>query len=154
VAAHGAQKLFGWFGGAGLAGTGGSFENLGFRPGKLHAFLAGTNEIGGGLLLAVGLLTPLAAAAVIAVVLVAAISVRAKAFFVQTGGFEYTFVIVVIALSLTFTGPGPVSLDAAFGLPLAGPGWAAGALVVGIMCAMAMLRNRRPPANGGEPTAR
>jgi len=151
VAAHGAQKLFGWFGGAGLAGTGGSFENLGFRPGKLHAFLAGTNEIGGGLLLAVGLLTPLAAAAVIAVVLVAAISVRAKAFFVQTGGFEYTFVIVVIALSLTFTGPGPVSLDAAFGLPLAGPGWAAGALVVGIMCAMAMLRNRRPPGNGASP---
>ncbi len=61
MAAHGAQKLFGWFGGYGLAGTGGFFEKLGFRPGKLQAFLAGVAEFGGGLLLAAGLATPVAA---------------------------------------------------------------------------------------------
>jgi putative oxidoreductase len=151
LAAHGTQKLFDWFGGPGLAGVGGSFENLGFRPGKLYAFLAGASQIGGGLLLALGLLTPLGAAAAIAVMLVAAVSVHAKAFFVQNGGFEYALVIAVIALFVTFTGPGPVSLDAAFGLPLAGPRWAAAALVVGIACAIVTLRNRRPPGNEASP---
>ena len=72
LAAHGAQKLFGWFGGYGIAGTGQFLEQLGFRPGRLHATQAGIVEVVGGLFLAVGLLTPAAAAAVVAVMLVAA----------------------------------------------------------------------------------
>ena len=75
---HGTQKLFGWFGGHGLAGTGGFFDSLGMRPGKQHAFLAGFAEAGGGLLLALGLLTPLASAALIAVMVVAILTVHAK----------------------------------------------------------------------------
>ena len=65
LAAHGSQKLLGWFGGGGIAGTGPFFEQLGFRPGRLHAALASIAETGGGLLLAAGLLTPLAAAAIL-----------------------------------------------------------------------------------------
>src|SRR5678815_1050474 len=71
MAAHGGQKLFGWFGGYGIAGTGGFLESLGFRPGKVHAGLAGTAELLGGLLIALGLLTPVGAALVIAVMVVA-----------------------------------------------------------------------------------
>src|SRR5881397_3947916 len=90
LAAHGAQKLFGWFGGYGLTGTGQFFEQLGFRPGRLQAALAGGAEFLGGLLLAAGFLTPFASAAVIAVMLVAAVSVHvAKGFFAHTGGYEY-----------------------------------------------------------------
>src|SRR6185503_21161383 len=71
LAAHGAQKLFGWFGGYGLTGTGQFLEQLGFRPGRLHAAQAGLAEFLGGLFLAAGFLTPLATAAVLAVMLVA-----------------------------------------------------------------------------------
>src|ERR1700730_4125568 len=71
LAAHGAQKLFGWFGGPGLDKTGMFFEKLGFVPGRRHALMAGLAEAGGGLLLALGLVTPLAASAVFAVMLVA-----------------------------------------------------------------------------------
>src|SRR5580765_1870434 len=83
LAAHGSQKLFGWFGGYGLAGTGSFLEQLGFRPGRVQAFLAGAAEAGGGLLLAAGLFTPLAAAAIVAVMFVAIVSVHwPKGFFV------------------------------------------------------------------------
>src|SRR3954454_7675468 len=64
---HGTQKLFGWFGGHGLEGTGGFFEKLGYRPGKVWAAVAGMSETGGGLLLALGLFTPLASAMIIGV---------------------------------------------------------------------------------------
>lgn len=87
LAAHGSQKLLGWFGGGGIAGTGPFFEQLGFRPGRLHAALAGIAETGGGLLLAAGLLTPLAAAAILGVMVVAVGSVHGKkGFFLQNGG--------------------------------------------------------------------
>ncbi|HJR53007.1 MAG TPA: DoxX family membrane protein, partial [Gemmatimonadota bacterium] len=76
LAAHGAQKLFGWFGGHGLAGTGGFFEGLGFRPGKAFAVLAGLGEFGGGILLALGLGGPLGPAVVVLVMLVAIGSVH------------------------------------------------------------------------------
>src|SRR2546425_6048786 len=66
LAAHGAQKLFGWFGGYGLTGTGGFLEQLGFVPGRRNALFAGLAEVGGGLLLALGLATPLAAAMIVA----------------------------------------------------------------------------------------
>ena len=75
-AAHGAQKLFGWFGGYGLAGTGGFFESLGFRPGRFFAAAAGFSEFTGGLLLAIGLLGPLGPAMIIAVMVVAIATVH------------------------------------------------------------------------------
>src|SRR5215510_12174427 len=89
LAAHGAQKLFGWFGGYGLRGTGGFFEGLGFRPGVLFAAAAGSAEFIGGLLLVLGLLTPLGASLVIATMIVAAVSVHLKnGFFGMSNGVE------------------------------------------------------------------
>src|SRR5689334_24478826 len=76
MAGHGSQKLFGWFGGYGLSGTGGFFEGLGFRPGRLFAAAAGAAELVGGLLVALGLLGPVGPALILSVMLVAAVSVH------------------------------------------------------------------------------
>ena len=114
LAAHGAQKLFGWFGGPGLDVTGHFFEPLGFYPGRRHALMAGLVETGGGLLLALGLLTPVAAALVFSVMLVAAVSVHLKkGFFMASGGYEYNLVIGLAGLAVAFTGPGAVARRAA-----------------------------------------
>src|SRR6185369_3862065 len=87
MAAHGAQKIFGWFGGYGLKGTGGFFETLGFRPGVAFAAAAGLSELGGGILLALGFFTPFGSAGVLASMLVAMISVHMKnGFFAMTEG--------------------------------------------------------------------
>jgi len=145
MAAHGGQKLFGWFGGYGLAGTGGFMESLGFRPGRVHAALAGTAETVGGLLLALGLLTPVGSALVIAVMVVAIGSVHLpKGFFVSDGGSEYNLVIMAAVAALAFTGPGAYSLDAVEGLELAG--WLPGvvAVVAGLVFGGGALAARRP----------
>jgi putative oxidoreductase len=134
LAAHGAQKLFGWFGGYGIAGTGQFLEQLGFRPGRLHAAQAGIAETVGGLFLAAGFLTPAAAAAVVAVMLVAAVSVHVKkGFFVPNGGYEYTLVLGAAALALAFTGPGVLSLDQALGISWSGEKWGLVALAAGLI---------------------
>src|SRR5437773_11682548 len=92
IAAHGAQKLFGAFGGYGLKGSGGFFETLGFRPGVLFAALAGLGELAGGFLLVLGLLTPLGAAAVLATMIGAMVSVHLKnGFFATSNGIELPF---------------------------------------------------------------
>jgi len=145
MAAHGGQKLFGWFGGYGLAGTGGFMESLGFRPGRVHAGLAGAAELGGGLLIALGLLTPVGAALVIAVMVVAVGSVHLpKGFFVSDGGFEYNLMIVASSAALAFTGPGAYSLDAVDGLYASG--WVAGIFTVlaGLVAGGGALAARRP----------
>ena len=112
LAAHGTQKLFGWFGGPGLDATGQFFEMIGFIPGRRHAVRAGLAETGGGLLLALGLITPVAAALLFSVMLVAAVTVHIKkGFFAQNGGYEYNLVLGIAALTLAFTGPGSLSLD-------------------------------------------
>ena len=117
IAAHGAQKLFGWFGGYGLKGTGGFFESIGFRPGVVFASAAGLSEFVGGLLLVLGLLTPFGAAAVFAAMIVASISVHLKnGFFVQNNGFEPAFLYAAVAAGLAFTGPGSYALDSSLGL--------------------------------------
>jgi putative oxidoreductase len=145
LAAHGGQKLFGWFGGGGIAGTGPFFEQLGFRPGRLHAALAGIAETVGGLLLAVGLLTPLAAAALIGVMVVAAGSVHwGKGFFLQTGGFEYNLVLTAGALAVAFTGPGAISLDRLLGISWSGTSWGLVALLLGLLGGAAQLVARKP----------
>jgi putative oxidoreductase len=133
LAAHGTQKLFGWFGGPGLDGTGMFFEKLGFVPGRRHALMAGLAEAGGGLLLALGLVTPLAASVVFAVMLVAGVTVHLKqGFFLTSGGYEYTLILGFSGLSLAFTGPGSLSLDALLGFNPAGALWGGTALLVGL----------------------
>lgn len=117
MAAHGAQKLFGWFGGHGLAGTGGYFESLGFRPGRVMAGLAGAAELGGGLLLALGLLPPVGAALVLSVMIVAAVTVHwQNGLFAATNGIEVPLLYATMAVALALTGPGAFSLDAFLGL--------------------------------------
>ena len=117
IAAHGSQKLFGWFGGHGLKGTGGFLEQLGFRPGVPFAALAGLSEAGGGILLALGFFTPFGSAAVLAAMLVAIFSVHVKnGFFAMSNGIELPFLYAVAAVALGFTGAGAFSLDSLFGL--------------------------------------
>jgi putative oxidoreductase len=112
MAAHGSQKLFGWFGGYGIAGTGGFFEGLGFKPGKLFALMAGLGETGSGLLIALGLLGALGPALLVVVMITAVASVHiSKGFFVSNGGWELNAVYVAAAVGLAFTGYGAYSLD-------------------------------------------
>jgi putative oxidoreductase len=147
LAAHGAQKLFGWFGGHGLEGTGQFLEQLGFRPGRLHAVQAALAEFLGGLFLAAGFLTPAAAAAVVAVMLVAAVSVHLKGgFFAQNGGYEYALMLGAGALALAFTGPGELSLDQALGIDWSGPRWGVAALAAGLIGGALPLLARRAGA--------
>jgi putative oxidoreductase len=144
LAAHGAQKLLGWFGGPGLRGTAEGFERLGFVPAKRAAVMAGLAESAGGLVLVAGLLTPAAVAVLVAVMVVAGAGVHlANGFFAQNGGYEYALVLALAALSLAFTGPGALSLDAALGLELSGPAWGVGALLAGLAGGSIQLAQRR-----------
>ena len=94
MAAHGVQKLFGWLGGYGLAGTGGFFEGIGFRPGRIFAFFAGLGETGGGLLMVLGLGGALGPAVIVMVMLVAIFAVHiSKGFFITNGGWELNAVV-------------------------------------------------------------
>ncbi len=112
LAAHGTQKLFGWFGGQGLAGTGGSFEGLGFRPGRLFALMAGLGETVGGLLTVLGLGGALGPVLIVLVMLVAIGSVHyRKGFFVSNGGWELNAMVVAAAVAIAFAGNGNYALD-------------------------------------------
>ena len=117
MAAHGAQKLFGWFGGHGLKGTGRFMEQLGFSPGPRFALAAGLGELGGGGLLALGLFGPVGPALVIMVMVVAMATVhRGHGFFAMTNGAELPLLYITGALAALFGGPGAYSLDAMLGL--------------------------------------
>ncbi len=156
LAAHGTQKLFGWFGGHGLAGTGGFLAQPGFRPGKLAAFMAGFSETAGGLLLALGAATPLAAALIVGVMLVAIVSVHLpKGFFSHNGGYELPLLLAVAALSVVLAGPGRFSVDALIGREYAGVTWALASLVVAAAGAALELasRHREPAAQPGAKAA-
>jgi len=148
MAAHGAQKLFGWFGGHGLAGTGGFFETLGFRPGRLFAFLAGASEFGSGLLIALGLLGPIGPALLMLVMTVAALTVHARnGFFVSRNGVEVPVIYAAGALTLAFTGPGALSVDALLHLTRYWtPELATVAISVGAGLALMNVLARRAPA--------
>src|SRR4051794_17672929 len=142
---HGAQKLFGIWGGHGLAGTAGFFESIGLRPGRIHAPAAGAAEFFGGALLALGLFTPFAAAAIIAVMVAATLAVHLpNGLWVTSQGYEYNLVLGAVAFALAGVGPGKWSLDHAFGLNLDGTGWALAALGAGILGGIgAVLSGRR-----------
>ncbi|MFG2131553.1 DoxX family protein [Streptomyces sp. NPDC048751] len=114
LAAHGAQKLFGWFGGHGIEGTGHFMESVGYKPGKASAMAAGLAEAGGGTLLALGLATPAAGAAAAGAMTGAATVHVPNGFFAQEGGYEYAASLALATTGLAITGPGRLSLDHAF----------------------------------------
>jgi putative oxidoreductase len=119
-AAHGSQKLFGWFGGYGLAGTGQWMDSIGLSPGVLMALLAGAAEFFGGVALIAGLLVRPAAASLTVSMLVAIFSVHiGKGFFVEKGGYEYALALLAVALGLAFSGAGRGSVDRALSHRLA-----------------------------------
>jgi putative oxidoreductase len=127
LAGHGAQKLFGWWEGPGIDKLAESLADQGFTPGRFFAYLLGCSEFFGGLLLALGLLTPLAAAAVIGVMYSAVVHVHwDKGVWASNGGFELPLLIGVAALAVAFTGPGRLSLDRNWS-------WSAGGLVPGVV---------------------
>jgi putative oxidoreductase len=122
LAAHGSQKVFGWFKGPGFAGATSYFQSLGFRPAWFWTLLVCLAEFGGGLLLALGLLTPLASLAIIADMIMAILKVKiANGFWASNNGSEFELALLVISLALGLIGPGTYSLDAAIGFTL--PVW-------------------------------
>lgn len=146
MAAHGSQKLFGWFGGYGLSGVAGFFEGLGFRPGRLFALAAALSETLGGLLIALGFLGPIGPALVLAVMIVAGGSVHWKhGVFATTNGIEITLLYATVAAGLILMGAGQYSLDAVLGLSsLWTPSIELAALAIGIIGGFANLALRRP----------
>jgi putative oxidoreductase len=142
---HGTQKLFGWFGGHGLEGTAGFFESIGLKPGRKHATAAGAAEAGGGALLALGFLTPAAAASVIGVMSTAIRKVHAKnGPWVSDGGYEYNLALIAVMVALADVGPGDLSLDHALGIEVKGPLVALLALAAGIGGAVLMTEAGSP----------
>jgi putative oxidoreductase len=134
IAGHGAQKLFGVLGGFGVSGTSGYLESLGLRPGRLLAAVAGSTELAGGLLLAAGLFTPLAAALIAATMLVAARTDHlGKGLWIFNGGSEYVLTVAAVAIGLAFAGAGAWSVDAAIGWDVAGVWWGVGSTVVALL---------------------
>ncbi|OCA81298.1 DoxX family protein [Pseudobacillus wudalianchiensis] len=110
---HGAQKLFGWFGGHGVKGTGGFFDSIGIKPGVTMAVLAGLAELIGGALFALGLLTPLAAVMIAGTMAVAIIKVHgANGYWATENGYEYNLTIIAVAIGIALTGAGQYALDA------------------------------------------
>jgi len=131
---HGTQKLFGWFGGKGPEGTAKYFESLEMRPGRTMALAAGATEAGGGALFALGLVTPLAATILIAVMVTAIVTVTWRnGVWITQNGIEYNLVLIAIAFMVTAVGPGAWSLDHAIGLDTAMVSWAVLALLIGTL---------------------
>jgi putative oxidoreductase len=148
MAAHGAQKLFGWFGGHGLAGTAGYMEQLGFRPGRRFAAAAAMTEVASGLLVALGFLGPVGPALMLSVMIVAAVSVHWEhGVFAMTNGIEVPLLYAAGAATLALAGSGRYSIDYLLGTGTAWPPVAAwAALAIAVLGAVANLSARRPTA--------
>ncbi|MEZ4679912.1 MAG: DoxX family protein [Caldilineaceae bacterium] len=116
VMAHGAQKIFGVWGGPGMAGFTGWLASMRLKPASLWAWLAALAEFGGGILLALGLLTPLGALGIAATMLMAILSAHWPKFFSSNGGMEFSLTLLAAAVALLLAGPGVYSLDAALGI--------------------------------------
>jgi putative oxidoreductase len=148
-AAHGAQKLFGWFGGYGLNATGEFMVKLGWQQGRFFGTAASLAETTAGTLIAIGFLWPIGPALMIVMMLTAALTVHIKnGFFNAKNGYELPLVYAMSALVLTFTGPGDYALDRIIGLDwLATPrnGWIAVGVAVIIALANVALRRTAPP---------
>ncbi|TLS47405.1 DoxX family membrane protein [Streptomyces montanus] len=145
LAAHGTQKLFGWFGGGGISGTGEFMESVGYKPGRASAVASGLAETGGGTLLALGLATPAAGAAATGAMAGASAVHVPNGFFAQSGGYEHAASLGLTAAGLAVTGPGRLSLDHALG-HTANRGWmvpAALATTAAAALTVVGMRNKR-----------
>src|SRR5512144_108759 len=156
---HGTQKLFGWFGGPGRAGTAGMMETLEMRPAPLHALAAGVTETSSGALLAAGLGTPLAAAGITGVMTTAIRKVHLRnGPWIANGGWEYNAVLIAALAALVEVGPGKYSLDHVLGIDRHGTAIALAAVGLGVTTAgLTMAAGRRgapaPLPPGGDKTA-
>ncbi|MGH7122967.1 MAG: DoxX family protein [Stellaceae bacterium] len=146
MAAHGSQKLFGWFGGHGIAGTGAYLETLGYFPGRTFATIASTTEVISGLLIALGFLGPIGPALMVSVMIVAAVTVHLpNGLFATKGGIELPLIYALGAVALALTGFGAFSVDAALGLQgIWTPALSLGVLAIGILGGVGNLLVRRP----------
>jgi putative oxidoreductase len=144
---HGTQKLFGWFGGYGFAGTRGFLgSQLRLRPAGLWTAAAGLSEAGGGLLLAVGLLDPLGSLGIVAAMLMAIVLAHWPRLWATNNGFEYPLVLATVAVAAALAGPGAISLDHVLGIVLPEPAtFVAGLVAVVLGCGVA-LASRSPAA--------
>jgi putative oxidoreductase len=152
VAAHGAQKLFGWFNGPGLKGAEGFLGGmLGFRPASFWAPAVSVAEVGGGLLLALGLFNPLGAIGIMASQLTATVVVHwAKGPWGSEGGYEQTLTNLAVAVAVAFAGPGRYSLDRLFGISL--PVWFSVAVaIIALIGVVIAIGTRRVAASNTSP---
>jgi putative oxidoreductase len=148
LAAHGAQKLFGWFGGGGLEGTTQGMKAMGFLPPKTSAVLAGLGETAGGVALALGLATPVGGAAAASTMAAAGAVHHPAGFFATEGGFEYTGVLTLAGAAVAISGPGRFSLDHLLGDRFNRPWMSAAALtVLGTASAVVIARRNRAMAS-------
>ncbi|WP_406099284.1 DoxX family protein [Streptomyces sp. NBC_01013] len=150
IAGHGIQKVSFRLGGNGLAGGTEEFRHDGFRGGRVTALAAGSSQIGAGLFLAAGLLTPMAAMAAMGVMTVAGTVKWQQGLWVQDDGYEYPMVLVTISAALALAGPGHWSLDQALGLP-SWPLWVSVTVIVlgpasGLLTRVVL---HRPPVSEG-----
>jgi len=144
---HGAQKLFGWFGGSGLSGSVAMVERLGFRPARFWGVNAALGEAGGGLLILLGLLTPLGSIAAGAAMLTAVSSVHwSKGVWAAKGGFELPLTNLAVVCAIALVGPGAYSLDRWLGVSLPEPATlgAVGGVVLIVTLAGLVTRTRPP----------
>jgi putative oxidoreductase len=143
-AAHGAQKVLGWWSGPGFAGWTGAMTRMGLRPAPLWAALSSGVELLGGLLLAVGALTPIAAALLVAQSVYIVLRVhRPKGFWNKNGGIEFPLQLLAGSLLIAASGPGAIAIDPAAGLEF-GTWWRAAFLVVAVAGAFATMAIARP----------
>lgn len=133
-AAHGAQKLFGWFGGPGLAANNAGFETMGYNPGALFGTLAGVSELGGGLLLALGALSPLGAAVVLGTAIVI-IDTMFSGGLLTGQGYEMGLLFGAVAAVLGFTGPGRFAVDHYLPWARRGLTWGLAAVLAAVVAA-------------------
>jgi putative oxidoreductase len=144
IAAHGSQKLFGWFGGGGIDGTAEMFGSLGYRPKREMALLGGATEFGAGLLLAGGFFTAIASMALIGQFLNIIVSVHLPNGVWNTDrGFEFPLTLATASAMFALTGPGSWSLDHALGWTFGGVGWFITALLGGLLAGGLVLASRR-----------
>jgi putative oxidoreductase len=155
MAGHGAQKAFGWWGGPGRTGTIGMTRSMGFRAPNIAAFALTTCELGGGVLMMLGLVTPVAAFAIASVMVTAVALVHwSKGFWVGNGGYEFNLLIYAAAVGLAATGGGRFSLDNAIGIwdNLSGLWWGVGVAGAALLSSLVMLTlGRVRPAGAAQP---